>query len=139
VPLPSPAERPDAPVLIYDGHCKFCTAQVQKLARWDGKGRIAFLSLHDPEVPRRWPDLTHEMLMEQMYLVDPAGNRYGGASAFRYLTRQLPRLWILAPLLHIPFALPLWQFLYRQIARRRYLLGKTTDQCDDGACRVHFK
>lgn len=139
VHLPSPAELPDAPVVIYDGHCKFCTGQVKNLARWDGRGRVAFISLHDPEVARRWPDLTHDMLMDQMYLVDPQGNRYGGAAAFRYLTRKLPLLWVLAPVMHIPFSLPLWQFMYRQVAKRRYLMGKTTDSCDDGSCKVHFK
>lgn len=139
VHLPSPAELPNAAVVIYDGHCKFCTGQVQNLARWDGKGRIAFISLHDPEVARRWPDLTHEMLMDQIYLVDPAGHRYAGAAAFRYLSRTLPKLWILAPIMHLPFTLPIWQFCYRQVAKRRYLMGKTTDACDDGACKVHFK
>src|SRR5688572_25164624 len=139
VHLPTPTELPDAPVVIYDGHCKFCTGQVQNLARWDGKGRIAFISLHDPEVARRWPDLTHEMLMDQMYLIEPQGNRYVGAAAFQYLSRKLPRLWLLAPLMHIPLSLPLWQFFYRQVAKRRYWLGKTGDACDDGACKVHLK
>ena len=138
VHLPTTAELPDAPVVIYDGHCKFCTGQVKNLARWDGKGRIAFISLHEPEVARRWPDLTHEMLMDQMYLVDPQGNRYGGAAAFRYLSRKLPKLWILAPVMHIPFTLPIWQFFYRQVAKRRYLMGKTAEACDDGGCKVHF-
>lgn len=137
--LPTPAELPNAPVVIYDGHCKFCTGQVKNLRRWDGRDRVAFISLHDPEVARRWPDLTHDMLMDQMYVVDPQGNRYGGAAAFRYLTRVLPKLWVLAPILHIPFSLPLWQFGYRQVAKRRYLMGKTADACDDGACKVHFK
>ncbi len=137
--LPSPAELPDVPVVIYDGHCKFCSGQVQNLARWDGQGRIAFISLHDTEVTRRWPDLTHEMLMDQMYLIHPHGQRYTGAAAFRYLTRKLPKLWLLAPIMHIPFSLPFWQFCYRQIAKRRYLMGKTADACDDGACKVHFK
>lgn len=137
--LPTPAELTDAAVVIYDGHCKFCTQQVQKLARWDGKGRIAFISLHDPDVARRWPDLTHDMLMEQMHILDPQGNRYAGAAAFRFLSRKLPKLWLLAPLMHIPFSLPFWQFFYRQVAKRRYLMGKTADACEDGACKVHLK
>src|SRR5688572_9009508 len=82
VALPAPAERPEADVVIYDGHCKFCTGQVKNLARWDTRGRLAFLSLHDAEVPRRFPELTHDQLMEQMYVVDQKGNRYGGAAAF---------------------------------------------------------
>ena len=141
VPLPAPAERPEADVVIYEGHCKFCTGQVKNLARWDTRGRLAFLSLHDAEVPRRFPDLTHDQLMEQMYVVDQKGNRYGGAAAFRYLTRRLPRLYLLAPLMHLPFTLPIWQWGYKLVARNRYLFGKLSDNdtCDDGACKVHFK
>ena len=75
--LPTPDENPDADVVIYDGHCKFCTGQVKNLARWDRGGkRLAFLSLHDPEVARRFPDLTYDQLMEEMYLVDQQGQRY---------------------------------------------------------------
>jgi len=138
--LPTPAEREDADIVIYDGHCKFCTGQVQNLARWDSNSRLAFLSLHDPEVARRFPDLTYDQLMEEMYVVDQAGNRYGGAAAFKYLTMRLPRLYLLAPLMHIPFTMPLWRWGYRQIAKRRYaLMGKSADACDSGACKVHMK
>jgi predicted DCC family thiol-disulfide oxidoreductase YuxK len=139
--LPTPAENPDADIVIFDGHCKFCTGQVQRLARWDGKGRrLAFLSLHDPEVAKRFPDLTYDQLIEEMVVVDKNGRRYGGAAAFRYLTTRLPRLYALAPLMHLPFMMPLWRWGYRQVAKRRYLLmGKTADVCDDGTCHVHFK
>jgi len=137
-PLPPPDERPEADVVIYDGHCRFCTAQVRKLARMDTGGRLAFLSLHDPEVARRYPDLSHDALMQDMYVVDRQGGRHRGAAAFRYLSRRMPWLWPLAPLMHIPFSLPLWQWLYRQVAKRRYLFGKT-QSCDDGSCAVHFR
>jgi predicted DCC family thiol-disulfide oxidoreductase YuxK len=138
--LPTLRDNPYADVLIYDGHCKFCAAQVQRLAGCDGMARrVAFISLHDPEVAMRWPDLTHDMLMEQMYVVDRQGNRYGGAAAFRYLSRRLPRLWLLAPLMHVPFSLPLWQAIYRQVAKQRYKLMGKTNACDGDTCAVHFK
>lgn len=137
--LPSIDDNPEADILIYDGDCRFCTGQVERLARFDGTGRrLAFISLHDPEVARRWPDLTYDMLMEQMYLVDRQGNRYGGAAAFRYLSRKLPWLWPLAPLMHLPFSLPLWQWMYRQVAKRRYKLMGKTHSCDGDACAVHL-
>jgi predicted DCC family thiol-disulfide oxidoreductase YuxK len=135
--LPSPADRPDADVVIFDGHCRMCTGQVARLARWDGGHRLAFLSLHDPAVAQRYPDLTHDDMMQNMYVVDQQGRRHRGAGAVRYLSRRLPRLWFLAPALHIPFSLPLWQWLYQQVARRRYRFGKVED-CADGACAVHF-
>lgn len=138
--LPTPAERPQADIVIYDGDCKFCTGQVENLARWDSRGRLAFLSLHDPEVAKRFPDLTYERLMEEMFVVDQQGNRYGGAAAFRYLTTRLPRLYLLAPFLHIPFTLPLWRWGYKQVAMRRYrIAGKTGEKCENEACKVHFK
>lgn len=138
--LPTPTEHPAADVVIYDGHCRFCTNQVQKLARWDGLGRLAFLSLHDGEVAKRYPQLSYDDLMKQMYVVTAAGKQYAGAAAFRYLTRRLPAFYALAPLLHIPFSLPVWQWLYRQVAIRRYrIAGKTAEGCEADACRVHLR
>ena len=140
VQLPTPAENPQADIVIFDGHCKFCTDQVKKLACWDKNGRrLVFLSLHDPEVAKRFPDLSYDQLMEKMHLVNRHGRQYEGAAAFRYLTTRLPRLYWLAPLLYLPFSMPLWSWGYRQIAKRRYWMGQTEDVCDSGACRTHFK
>ncbi len=135
--LPSPVQWPEADVVIYDGHCKFCRAGVTRLRQFDGRNRLAYLSLHDPEVARRYPDLTHAALMAEMYVIDRAGNRHHGAGAIRYLSRRLPMLWFAVPFLHIPFSLPLWQAGYRWVAGMRYRWGKV-DDCEDGACKVHF-
>jgi predicted DCC family thiol-disulfide oxidoreductase YuxK len=133
--LPQPADRPGASVLIYDGQCNLCTAQVKRIARWDSRGELAFWSLHDPEVYRRYPDLKHDDLMRQMVLVDPLGRRHWGAAALRQLSRRIPRLWPLVPLLHLPGSLPLWQWAYNQVARRRYLFNR--HDCDGGTCNLH--
>ncbi|MDZ4817623.1 MAG: DUF393 domain-containing protein [Planctomycetota bacterium] len=135
--LPGPDERTNSDVVIYDGHCRICTAQVRKLPWWDCQKKLSYLSLHDPEVQRRYPDLTHDALMKEMYVVDQSGNRHAGADAIRYLTRRLRRLWWAAPALHFPFSRPLWQRAYRWIANRRYQYGKL-DQCDEGGtCSLH--
>lgn len=136
--LPQPSERPLADVIIFDGRCRFCRAQVRRLARWDLLKRLAFLSLHDHEVARRWPDLSHDELMQNMYLIDASGRRYKGAAALRVLSRRLPLLWPLAPLLHLPGTLRLWQWLYQQVARRRYRLAGSL-ACDEDACRIHMQ
>jgi predicted DCC family thiol-disulfide oxidoreductase YuxK len=70
-------------------------------------------------------------------VVDRQGRRHHGAGAIRYLTRRLRRLWWLAPLLHIPFSLPLWQWLYGWVARHRYWFGGRNEPCEDGTCAVH--
>lgn len=137
IPLATPAERPNAPVVIYDGHCRFCIQQVSRLARCDRSGRLAFLSLHDPSVAERYPDLSHDALMREMYVVDPRGGRHGGVQALRFLSRFLPTLWPVAPLLHVPFTTSLLRWGYQRIAERRYRLAGKVD-CEDGACAVHF-
>jgi predicted DCC family thiol-disulfide oxidoreductase YuxK len=138
IQLPTIDDRPHADVLIFDGQCRFCRAQIRWISRCDINGRLAYISLHDPEVPRRWPDLTHAQLMEQMYVIDLKNIRHGGAEAFRYLTRILPPLWPLAPLLRIPASMPFWQYLYRTVAKFRYRLGRI-EACDDGTCRLHAR
>ena len=134
--LPTPAERPDADVVIYDGHCRICTAQVHKLPWWDCQDKLAYLSLHDSEVARRWPDLSHERMMQEMVIVDQQGNRHWGPEAIRYLSRRLRRLWWASPFLHFPASMFLWRPMYRWIARNRYRLSGGP-ACEDGTCALH--
>ena len=136
--LADPDTLSDADVVIYDGECNFCRSQVAKLRRLDCCGnRLSFLSLHDPRVAERYPDLSHDELMEQMYVVDRSDRRHGGADAVRYLSRRLPLLWIAAPILHIPGTARLWRWMYKQVAKRRYkLAGKS---CENEVCSVHLK
>jgi len=133
--LPSPAARPDADVVIFDGHCGMCTAQVKKLTFWDCQQRLAYLSLHDPEVHRRWPDASHERLMREMLVVDRKGNRHWGPEAIQYLTGRLRRLWWAAPLAYFPGGMLLWRPLYRWVARNRYRLSGRT--CENVSCGLH--
>lgn len=134
--LPRPDERPGADVVIFDGDCRICTAQINRLSRFDFGGRLAYLSLHDPEVAERYPDLTHEALMADMYVVDQQGRRHRGAAAIRYLSARLPALWWLAPALYFPGSLPVWQRFYRMFAKRRYRFGRI-ESCENGSCRLH--
>ena len=134
VVLPSPEDRPEAHVVIYDGECLFCRRGVARCARWDWLGQLAFLSLHSPEVAAQFPDLLPQDLMAEMVIVDRSGKRHRGAAAIRFLTRNLPVLWLAAPLLHVPGTLPLWKRLYAWVAHNRYRWGGRS--CEGGTCRV---
>ena len=140
--LPDPTDLPDADVVIYDGDCNFCLSQVRNLRRLDCcGGRLSFLSLHDPRVAERYPDLTHDQMMAQMYLIDGQGRRHGGGDAVRYLSRRLPLLWIAAPILHLPGSAGIWRWMYNQIAKRRYKIAgkkKGGPVCENDTCAVHF-
>jgi len=140
--LKRPTDLPDSDIVIYDGNCKFCIGQVKRLSRWDGGDRLSFISLHDPFVEENYPELDHDELMKQMYVIQRVtGKSHGGARALRYLSRKLPRLWFSMPFLHIPFTLPVWQWLYHQIAKRRYKISNRMDSksdCSDDACKIHL-
>lgn len=137
IKLPDIDHLPESDIVIYDGQCRFCQAQVARL-NWFAGGRLSFVSLHDERVAHRFPELSREQLMEQMFVVAPDGRRYGGAAALRYLSRRLPRLWFAAPLLHIPFSLPFWQWLYGLIARYRYQIDGKSGRCEGDACDIHI-
>jgi predicted DCC family thiol-disulfide oxidoreductase YuxK len=132
--LPDPELKPTADVVIWDGQCNFCRGQVERLRRWDSN-KLSYLSLHDARARKLCPDLTEEQLMEQIWVVQSDGaTKFGGADAARYLSKRLPKLWWLFPILHIPLAMPLWRWIYQQIAKRRYKISGRN--CDSGTCRI---
>lgn len=125
--------KPDRDTVLYDGRCRFCRSQIALLRRLSLGRSLEYISLHEPVVAERFPELTHDDLMRQMYVVDPQGRAHGGAEAVRYLSRRLPLLWPLAVPLHIPGSLPLWKRLYAFVARHRLAIAGS---CDDGTCRI---
>jgi predicted DCC family thiol-disulfide oxidoreductase YuxK len=124
---------PPRDTVLYDGHCRFCRSQIALLRRCDPTGRLAFTSLHDPSVAGDFPEIPPESLEQQMYVVDRHGRARGGAAAVRYLSRRLVLLWPLAVPLHVPGSMPLWNWLYAFVARRRMLIAGS---CQDGTCRL---
>lgn len=137
VDLPDPDDHGSTDVVIWDGECNFCRSQVERLRRFDSANRLTYLSLHDPRVAARYPDLSYQQLMDQLWVVTEDGRRFGGADAGRYLSRKLPTLWWLLPLLHLPGTMPLWRWLYAKVAQRRYKIsGKACD--DGGTCHLHL-
>ncbi len=134
--LPCPEDRPGADVVLYDGQCVFCRTSAEKLQWWDSQGKLAYLSLHDPQVAERWPEVSLDRLHDEMCVVDQQGHHHWGPYAVRYLSRRLPRLWWLAPLMHLPGIMLLARPAYRLVAKNRYLIAGRNAECDTGACEV---
>jgi predicted DCC family thiol-disulfide oxidoreductase YuxK len=125
------------PVVLYDGHCVFCTRQVKNLERLAGAGRFDELSFQEPGVLERFPGLTHDACMKAMQLVLADGRVYSGMGAAARAITLRGWLGAFAWLYWMPILKQLLDGVYWVIAKNRYrIAGKT---CESGACALHFK
>lgn len=121
-------------VLVYDGQCGFCLESVKRLRVLDVFGWVELQDVHAVnDSGRLHPDLTAERCRSEMVLIGPDGRLTGGFDAFVRLTRRLPLLMPLAPLVHLPGAAWMGRPIYRWVAAHRYLFHRnpacTTHQC----------
>ncbi|MBI3330934.1 MAG: DUF393 domain-containing protein [Candidatus Omnitrophica bacterium] len=124
-------------VLLYDGRCGFCLESVRRLRVLDLFGWVDPLDFHaQPDLSRLAPALTPERCRSEMVLLEPNGRLSGGFEAFARMTRRLPLLWGLAPLVHLPGANWVGTRLYRWVAAHRYLFHRNpscaANQCAGG-------
>ncbi len=107
------------PKIIYDAQCGFCRSSVRVLQLMDLWGKLAY-------VPG--PKGMSEMRLEFF-----DGNAYGGFFAFRQLTWMLPMLYGMIPIVYFPGSGMAGPFIYRWIARNRYLFP-VFHTCTEGKC-----
>jgi predicted DCC family thiol-disulfide oxidoreductase YuxK len=103
-------------------------------------GAIEPVDFQKPGALDRFPGLTHEACMKQMYLVTSAGKVYGGFEAAVRALATRPILGRLAFAYYLPGVRFLCDYLYATIARHRYrILGKAVaaGDCADGTCALH--
>jgi predicted DCC family thiol-disulfide oxidoreductase YuxK len=124
-------------VVLYDGHCRFCSSQVQNLVALARSGVLEAVSFQDPGVLDRFPGLTHEACMQAMHLVEPDGRVYRGFEAAVRAVLTRPILGLFAYLYYVPGLRQILDGLYRFIAARRYRIMGTTKECTDGTCSLH--
>ncbi|HJL17012.1 MAG TPA: DUF393 domain-containing protein [Sandaracinaceae bacterium LLY-WYZ-13_1] len=137
----APGARPDEPVVLYDGHCRFCKSQMRNLLRFARPGALAPVDFQDPDQLARFEGLSHDRCMEAMHLVLPDGRVYRGMEAAVRAVLTRPVLGAVAWLYYLPGLRQLLDAIYRAIAKRRYrLAGRriAEEGCDGGTCAVHF-
>lgn len=140
--LPELARLKDHDVLIFDGECRFCIAQVERLGRWAGP-RLDKLPLQTPGLLEA-VGLDHDAAMSAMHLVtvgsDGQGRLYRGLEAAVRALRHRPILGRLVMLYYVPIIKQLADLGYRLVARYRYLLmGRAVARGDcHGSCALHM-
>jgi predicted DCC family thiol-disulfide oxidoreductase YuxK len=117
------------PVVMYDVACPLCIRSATFLRYWDWLERLEFRPLQDVDAST---GLDSDELRREMHVVFPDGSVERGFFAFRRLLRELPPLWWLRPVFHLPGAGSLGPRLYARVARRRRRL-----ECDGDGCTVH--
>ncbi len=121
------------PALLYDGHCRFCIHQMERLARWLPPGGYQALDFQQPGVLERF-GVSRDQAMRALHFVDARGRVYAGAEAAVRAVGLRP-LGKVAYLYFVPGLRQLADAIYKIVARNRYrIAGKT---CEDGTCALH--
>lgn len=122
--------------VLFDGACALCRSSADAVRRFDRRGRIELLDLHDPEAPRRFPQVDREKAMVWMQAVDARGRVFSGVDAWARIGLLLPRWKWAAWVLLVPGVRFVAGKVYAWIARNRYRWNR--EKCADGACAAHF-
>ena len=115
-------DKPDRPLLLYDGDCGFCRFWV---ARWSIVTRGAVDFAPAQQEAGRFPQITPEAAARAVQLVTPQGEVFSGAEAvFRVLAFAPEERWKLGLYRHLPGFRPLSEWVYARIAGHRPFFSK---------------
>jgi predicted DCC family thiol-disulfide oxidoreductase YuxK len=118
------------PTLLYDGTCRFCVAQARRLKKLAGAG-VKAESMYSEGIRERFPMLPPagpDGKIGEIKFVDDRGRMSGGAEAIARTLMTGPLGWA-ARLYFVPGLRQLSNAVYRAIARRRYGLSGSCDDC----------
>jgi predicted DCC family thiol-disulfide oxidoreductase YuxK len=120
--------------LVYDGYCPLCIRTMTQLEVLDGARRLRYVDLERETARARelLPNDSIEAMREQMAVVTPEGRVLRGFFAFRELSRRLPPLWVLVPLIYAPGADWVGTRVYAWVAANR-----ARRLCEGDSCATH--
>jgi predicted DCC family thiol-disulfide oxidoreductase YuxK len=125
---------PERPTIVYDGQCRFCLGQIERIRRRDRGGVFEFLPRQSPELEQRFPQLAGDDFNTGLRLVDQGGKVHVGADGVYEIARRVP-LWRSAAWLYrVPGLRQIFRGMYGLMAKNRYRLA---GRCEEGdACRI---
>ncbi len=128
-------------LVLYDGHCRFCTTQMKNLQRLGKQNALIPHDFQQAESLSVLPGIPYDACMRAMHLVTPEGRVYEGASAVMQAVSTRPALSWLWYAYHLPGIHLSTNLVYAIIAANRYrIAGKAVaaGECDGGSCQLHF-
>lgn len=121
------------PVVVYDGECPFCLAQIARIQRKDRRRLFEYVARQAPGLTDRFPALAQGDFNTGMRLVMPSGAIHVGADAVYEIARRLPFWRRAAWLYRVPVLHAMLVWAYGWVAAHRGSLGHG---CRDDACKV---
>jgi predicted DCC family thiol-disulfide oxidoreductase YuxK len=131
---PAETQRP-RPVVVYDGECRFCLKQVDRLRGRDEHEAFEFVPRQAEGLDERFPKLAEGDFDTGLRLVRTDGELVVGADAIYQIARQLRGYRRLAWLYRVPGLRGLLRLAYAWVAKNRYKLAGRNN-CDDGSCKI---
>ena len=120
--------------LVYDGHCPLCIRTMTQLDALDGARRLRYVDLE-----REWaraeklvPGVSRDAMRGEVAVVTPEGRVLRGFFAFREVSKRVPALWPLVPLMFAPRAAWTGARTYAWVTAHR-----SRRVCEGSACAVH--
>jgi len=128
-----PARSPDSNpgpdgLMVFDGLCNFCSAQVQLILRIDRTGAIRFTSIQSPYGRHLAERFGLDPDDPSTFLFFDRGRPLEMSDAVLATARRLPRPWRWLAVLGI-LPRPVRDAAYRLVARNRYRLLGRRDAC----------
>lgn len=120
-------EPADNMLILYDGNCPICCNTVQFLKQKDRHNKLTFADINDPAaLPPDLP-IPPEELRRQIYAQLTNGKLIRGMEVIRAAYRQIGLGWLIAPT-GWPLLRPLFDLLYRTVAKYRYKISRLFKQ-----------
>jgi predicted DCC family thiol-disulfide oxidoreductase YuxK len=116
-------DRPQKPVVVYDGTCGICAGNLKWLYRLDTLKKFDATPYQADDLLRLFPHLKLAECEQTMHLVFPDGRTYAGADAFRQVFLRMPLMFPVGVLLSVPPLPWILRKLYPILARNRYHIG----------------
>jgi predicted DCC family thiol-disulfide oxidoreductase YuxK len=127
-------------VVVYDGLCGLCTQSVTLIRRLDWLYRLDYLDAQDREqVHARFPQLDRQEILGQIHVVTADRRAHVGYEGMRRITKHLPLIAWLYPLMFLPGVTWLGPRIYGWIAAHRYAISRRLGHpmsCENGMCKA---
>ena len=114
-------------VIVYDGSCSFCLAQIGRIKRWDKAEQFEYLSKQDATTSERFPILEQGNFATGMRVLTAPDEIFIAADAVYQIAKRLSPHRYVAWLYRVPVLRSIFKLLYSWVAKNRSRFSKQAE------------